>query len=51
MLSGLFFTRLARKDAFEIIEDDPRLSQPDHKALKAALQAHFAESLELIDVG
>ena len=42
--------RLARKDAFEIIQDDPKLNHPDHQALRAALQAHFAESLELIDV-
>ena len=51
IINDMDLLRLARKDAFEIIEDDPKLSHPDHQALRAALQAHFAESLELIDVG
>ncbi len=51
IIEDMDLLRLARKDAFEIIEDDPKLSQPDHQILKSALQSQFAQSLELIDVG
>lgn len=51
IIEDMDLLRLARKDAFEIIADDPKLSQSDHQQLKYALQRHFAESLELIDVG
>lgn len=51
IINDMDLLRLARKDAFEIVEDDPKLSHPDHGELRAALQDHFAESLELIDVG
>lgn len=50
IINDIDLLRLARKDAFEIIKDDPKLNHPDHQALKTALQTHFAESLELIDV-
>ena len=51
IIEDMDLLRLARKDAFEIIEDDPKLIQPDHQILKSALQSQFAQSLELIDVG
>lgn len=51
IIEDMDLLRLARKDAFEIIEDDPKLAQPDHQILKSALQSQFAQSLELIDVG
>ncbi|MCK4851181.1 MAG: DNA helicase RecG, partial [Phycisphaerae bacterium] len=51
IIEDMDLLRLARKDAFEIIADDPRLSHPDHQVLKSALQSQFAQSLELIDVG
>ena len=51
IINDMDLLRLARKDAFEIVEDDPKLSHPDHQELRTALQTHFAESLELIDVG
>ena len=51
IINDMDLLRLARKDAFQIIKDDPKLSHPDHQNLRIALQTHFAESLELIDVG
>ena len=51
IIEDMDLLRLARRDAFEIIADDPKLIHADHKTLKSALQTHFAESLELIDVG
>ena len=50
IIEDIDLLRLARKDAFEIIADDPSLTHPDHQTLKLALQTHFAQSLELIDV-
>ncbi len=51
IIEDMDLLRLARKDAFEIIADDPKLAHPDHQELKSALQSQFAQSLELIDVG
>ena len=51
IIEDMDLLRLARKDAFEIIADDPKLTQPEHQILKLALQSQFAESLDLIDVG
>ena len=51
IIEDMDLLRLARKDAFEIIADDPKLTHPDHQLLKSALQSQFAQSLELIDVG
>ena len=42
---------MARKDAFTLVNDDPMLTQPHHKAIRKALLAKFGESLGLVDVG
>lgn len=41
----------ARKDAFEIIESDPTLSHPHHRALLDHLRTYFHDSLSLLQVG
>ena len=51
IINDMDLLRLARKDAFQIIKDDPKLTHPDNQALRTALKTNFAESLELIDVG
>jgi ATP-dependent DNA helicase RecG len=43
--------QLARKDAFELVEDDPKLTCAEHKNIKTELQRKFADSLGLVDVG
>ena len=42
---------LARKDAFELVENDPTLSSAQHKNIRAELRRKFADSLTLVDVG
>jgi len=41
---------LARRDAFALVQSDPRLSQPEHQALRQALRRKFGDSLGLVDV-
>ena len=43
--------RMARKDAFEIVERDPRLDAPEHAALREAVLSRYRGRLELIHVG
>jgi len=43
--------RLARQEAFEMIEDDPTLAKPQNKNIRRAVAKQFAETLDLIDVG
>jgi ATP-dependent DNA helicase RecG len=40
--------KLARQDAFEIITQDPELTNPDHKLLKNIYFRQFAEKEKLI---
>ncbi len=42
---------LARKDAFELVENDPMLICAEHKNIRTELQRKFAGSLGLVDVG
>jgi ATP-dependent DNA helicase RecG len=41
---------MARKNAFELITEDPSLTKPEHKNLRQALLTKFGESLGLADV-
>jgi len=41
---------MARKDAFEIVENDPMLKTPEHKNIRAELLKKFGESLGLVDI-
>jgi len=41
----------ARKNAFELVREDPRLSRPEHAALRRALIERFGAALGLADVG
>jgi ATP-dependent DNA helicase RecG len=42
---------MARKNAFELVGEDPMLRGPDHKNIRTALIARFGETLGLADVG
>ncbi len=41
---------MARKHAFELVEKDPMLTEPDHKNIRRALLEKFGDSLGLADV-
>ncbi|UCG47696.1 MAG: ATP-dependent DNA helicase RecG [Phycisphaerales bacterium] len=41
---------MARKHAFELVEKDPMLAEPDHKNIRRALLEKFGDSLGLADV-
>ena len=41
----------ARREAFALVERDPKLGEEHHRALKAALGERFKGKLELIRVG
>ncbi|HEW78472.1 MAG TPA: DNA helicase RecG, partial [Phycisphaerales bacterium] len=41
---------MARKNAFELVSQDPMLTGPEHKNIRRALLAKFGDSLGLADV-
>jgi ATP-dependent DNA helicase RecG len=41
----------ARSDAFSLVERDPHLAAPDHRALAASLRSTFRDQLALLEVG
>jgi len=41
---------MARKDAFALVNDDPMLSQAQHRSVRKALLHKFGDSLGLVDV-
>jgi ATP-dependent DNA helicase RecG len=51
LTSELQLLQVAREDALAMLELDPRLGDPVHKYLRAALVAQFGETLPLAQVG
>jgi hypothetical protein len=43
--------RLARKEAFAWIREDPTLSRPESEPIRRALGKRFHDTLRLIEVG
>ena len=43
--------RLARKEAFEWIQNDPALESADSQPIRRALEKRFHEAIKLIEVG
>ena len=43
--------RLARRDAFKIVAEDPGLATPEHAKLRARLEETFRDRLDLIRIG
>jgi len=41
---------LARKNAFELVNEDPMLSRTEHRNIRSALIAKFGDKLGLVDV-
>ena len=41
---------MARKNAFELVSDDPMLTHPEHRNIRRALLSKFSDSLGLADV-
>jgi ATP-dependent DNA helicase RecG len=41
---------LARKHAFELVQTDPMLTQPEHSSIRSALFEKFADTLGLVDI-
>jgi len=41
---------MARRNAFELVSQDPTLTRPEHKNIRQALLAKFGDSLGLADV-
>lgn len=51
ILRDVKILELARDEAFQIVKQDPTLSQPEYEKLKWALEKRWAKKLELISVG
>ena len=51
IINDFALLRLARKDAFELVERDPKLQQPEHAALKQEVAQRFKGRMDLIQVG
>ena len=49
--SEIELLKVARADALEMLERDPRLMQPVHQNLRAALIKQFGATLQLAQVG
>jgi hypothetical protein len=43
--------QLAKEDALGVLAADPKLARPEHRALRAALSAQFAGTLDLAQIG
>ena len=41
---------LARKNAFDLVKDDPMLTKPEHRNIRKALIEKFADKLGLVDI-
>ena len=41
----------AKDDAITLLTDDPRLTDPAHQHLRAALKAHLGDTLALAQIG
>lgn len=41
----------ARRDAFQVVEFDPELNDPEHEVLKEGLQEKFEQKLEMLGIG
>jgi len=41
---------MARKNAFELVSQDPMLTRPENRNIRQALLAKFGDSLGLADV-
>ena len=42
---------MARKNAFDLVTQDPMLTRAEHKNIRTTLISKFGESLGLADVG
>ena len=51
IIADLPLLRLARKDAFELVADDPELAAEQNRLIKDRLVKKFRDRLDLIDVG
>ncbi len=49
--AGTELLDLARRDAFALVAADPKLSRPDHAALRHAVYLRYGKTLELVEVG
>jgi len=50
IIEDMDLLQLARKDAFELVEQDPMLTSANHKNIRAELIRRFSQSLTLVDV-
>lgn len=50
IIDDMDLLQLARKDAFELVENDPMLKSANHKNIRAELIRKFSASLTLVDV-
>ena len=51
LTSELELLQQAKEDALAILAEDLRLSKPEHRALRAAVQRQFADTLPLAQIG
>lgn len=43
--------RMARKAAFTLVSNDPRLARPEHEQLRAHFRSHYAEQWKMSQIG
>lgn len=51
LIEDVSLLRVARQDAFAMVEKDPELSGPEHGSLRSTLQMRYWRKMELADVG
>jgi len=51
LIRDIDLLRMARRDAFAMVKEDPQLKKPEHQVLYQLLQKTFGADLGLIDVG
>jgi len=51
IINDIDLLRMARRDAFALVREDPQLREPGHQVLREELAEQFGDDLDLIDVG
>ncbi|HLJ97955.1 MAG TPA: hypothetical protein VKU02_32640, partial [Gemmataceae bacterium] len=51
LVTDVELLRMARKDAFALVADDPGLRRPEHALLRAAVLDRYGKTLDLAAIG
>jgi len=50
LLRDIKILEAARKEAFQLLDHDPDLKQPEHQNLKRAMKSYLGDKLDLLNI-